>query len=249
MRKDGLVIAILVSCAGGCTPYVFSPPARMVPMEAAKVVEKRDFALQGAIGGGAEIWGPGVFAGTVQGRYGFGRGFEGAAEVGFATIHPRSEWNTSTSHAIFGVRAGFKYEVASWFAVQAGFGGGGSGAGGYISPDGGVIFSYQGKHVVPFFSGGFYYSLPIAEKDIVFENDEEDRVLVLRADDTLGYYGGFGLRIPIKDFEYDGPRSAVLFGYRVVGAFHDEPDYGRQQNFYQLFTIGFEIVFRQDRKL
>ena len=121
--QKGMLIGLVAACASSCIPYLHSPPARMVPLEAAKALAKGDFAAQGALGGGVATYGPSVGAGTVQGRYGFGRDFEGATEVGFAALGARNtNWNTSANRSIFAARAGFKYEAASWFAVQAGFG-------------------------------------------------------------------------------------------------------------------------------
>ena len=244
MNKS-LLVGLLAASASSCSPYLHSPPARMVPLEAAKALPKGDFAVQGALAGGVAIFGPSVGAGTAQGRYGFGRGFEGAAEVGFAALGARgSDWTTNARRSMFAARAGFKYEVASWFAVQAGLGGGVSAGGGYISPDAGAIFSYQGEHIVPFFSGGVFYSVPLAEKDIVFTNG--DRMEVLRADKTIGYQGNLGLRIPFTDSRSDSPRSAVMLGYRLVVAVHDE-EYGRGPQTYHLFVLGVDLVFRKDR--
>ncbi len=101
-------LAALVLCAGAsaCSPYLHSPPGRMVPLEAAKALPKGDFAIQGAIAGGAAIWGPSVGAGTVQGRYGFGHGLEGALEAGFAVIGARdTEWSTYATLCILRGRA------------------------------------------------------------------------------------------------------------------------------------------------
>lgn len=240
-----LSIGLLIACGAGCAPYLHSPPARMVPIEAAKSLNKGDFAVQGALAGGSAVFGPSIGAGTAQGRYGFGRGFEGAAEVAFATLGQRSNtWTTNAKRSMFATRAGFKYEAASWFAVQAGFGGGVSAAGGFISPDAGVIFSYQGKRVVPIFAGGFYYSLPLSQNDITFSNG--DSVEVLRADQTVGFYGNLGLRIPFTQVPNDGPRSALTIAYRLVGAVHDEA-YGRGPDIYNLFVLSLDFVFRKDR--
>jgi hypothetical protein len=223
----------------------------MVPLETAKALHKGDFAIQGALAGGAAFWGPSVGAGTLQGRYGFGRSFEGALEAGFATIGQRdTDWNTTASHTLFSTRAGFKYEAVSWFAVQAGFGGGGSAAGGYISPDAGIIFSYQGESVVPFLAGGFYYSHPVSENAIVFR--DQNSVEVLLPDRTLGAYGNFGLRIPVTGSAPDSPRTAIMFAYRFVFASHDEYVGSdlyqeRWQDFYHLGVLSFDLVMRKHR--
>jgi hypothetical protein len=252
MTSLGFAGAVLGTCVAACSPYLFSPPARMMPLEAAKALPKGDVALQAALGGGAEVWGPVVGAGTVQARYGFGRGFEGAAEAGFAAFGPLdTDWSTSASHALFAGRVGFKYEAVSWFAAQAGFGGGVSAAGGYISPDAGVIFSYQGKAVVPFVAGGFFYSLPLNAKEIVFTEADPtgpDPMEVLRPDQTIGGYGNLGLRIPITPprARDDSPRTAMMFAYRLVFAVHDEED-GRQTDFYNLGVVGFDLVLRKNR--
>jgi hypothetical protein len=181
----------------------------------------------------------------VQGRYGCGRGFEGSAEAGFAALGKRdTDWDTSATHSMFAARAGFKYEAVSWFAVQAGFGGGVSAAGGYISPDAGLIFSYQGKAVVPFVSGGYFYSLPLAAKEIVFTG--ADDIEVLRPDQTHGGYGNLGLRVPLTGSPSDSPRTAVMFAWRVVVAVYDG-EYGRESAVYNLGVLGFDLVLRKNR--
>lgn len=251
MKHRSLAVLVLCVGASACSPYLHSPPGRMVPLEAAKALPKGDFAIQGALAGGGAMWGPSVGAGTVQGRYGFGHDFEGALEAGFAVVGARdTEWSTSAKRALYSARAGFKYEVASWFAVQAGVGGGGSAAGGYISPDAGIIFSYQGESVVPFVASGFYSSHPINAQPIVFRDSDSSEVLF--PDTTLGAYGNFGIRIPITGGSRESPRSAISFAYRFVFASHHEYVGSnlyqeRWQDFYHLGVISFDLVMRKDR--
>ncbi|MGB5349293.1 MAG: hypothetical protein WBN10_06805 [Polyangiales bacterium] len=243
MGKRLLLAAWLTISTAACYPYLHSPPGRMVPVEAAKALPKGDVAIAGALSGGVGTLGPALGAGTLQGRCGFGHGFEGAVEAGFAVIGRRdSDWNTSASHALFSARTGFKYEAASWFAVQAGFGGGGSAAGGYVSPDAGIIFSYQGDHVVPLLAAGFFYSWPINPKAIVFT--DEDSIEVLLPDKTVGGYGNLGLRIPLTDSENDGPRTALTFAYRMIFASHEE-EFGRYADFYHLGVVSLDFVIRK----
>lgn len=243
----------LVACLGlsACSPYLHSPPGRMVPLEAAKALPKGDFAIQAALGGGGEFWGPSIGAGSLQGRYGFGHRVEGALEAGFAFIGNRSaHWDTDASQALYSVRAGFKYELASWFALQAGLGGGGSAGGGYLSPDAGIIFSYQGRVLVPFVSGSFYSSHPLSANPIVFRDENSTEVLF--PDKTLGAYGNFGLRIPLKHSSPESPRTAIIIAYRFVFASHQEyiessVDQERWNDFYSLGVLGFDLVMRKHR--
>lgn len=247
--KQLLALALCVGAAA-CSPYLHSPPARMLPLEAAQALGKGDVAIQGAIGGGAAVWGPSVVAGTLQSRYGFGRGFEGALEGGFAVVGARNtSWSTDASRALFSGRAGFKYAPASWFAIQAGFGGGGSAAGGYVSPDVGLIFGYQGEAVVPFVAGGFYSSHPINAKPITFR-DGTSGVELLYPDKTLGAYGNFGLRIPLTRSSSDSPRTALMIAYRFVLASHHEyiGSSAYQENWHDVYHLGvfaFDIVLRK----
>jgi hypothetical protein len=241
-----LAAGLLVVIANACSPYLHSPPARLVPVEAAKSLARGDLAFQGALGGGASVLRPGYIAGTFQTRYGFGRGFEGAAEGGFVTLFPRdTDWDTDALHSLFAGRVGFKYEVTSWFALQAGFGGGGSAAGGFVSPDAGGIFSYQGSKVVPFVAGGVNYSWPIRAKPIVFTDGQGD-VEVLRPTNTFGYHGNFGLRVPFSHRDPESPRSALIMAYRFVGAAYDEPFFGRVHEIYNVAVFALDFVFRRD---
>ena len=242
-----LLAGLIASFASACSPYLHSPPARLVPLEAAKALAKGDLAFQGALGGGAAILGPANLAGTFQARYGFGKGLEGSAEAGFATIFPRgSAWNTDVTHSLFAARAGFKYEVASWFALQAGVGGGASAGGGFISPDVGGIFSYQGEKIVPFLAGGINYSWPLGPNPIVFTNQQGDQE-ELRPVRTFGAYGNLGLRIPYSHRDPKSPRSAVIIAYRFVGAGFDEPATGRARYVYHLGVLALDFVLRRDR--
>lgn len=250
MRQETLLIGLIVLGTAACSPYLHSPPARMVPLEAAKALPKGDVALQGALAGGAAIWGPSVGAGTLQGRYGFGQGFEGSAEAGFAVLGQRdTEWNTNASHALFAARVGFKYEAVSWFAVQAGFGGGTSAAGGYISPDAGLIFSYQGEKLVPFLGLGYFYSLPLSANEIVFVGDGD--VEGLYPDRTNGAFANIGIRIPLTRSSGDSPRTALMIAYRLVAAVHEE-SYGgtsdsyRETDIYNLAVFGVDFVLRKN---
>jgi hypothetical protein len=245
--KRVLLASMVAVVAAACSPYLHSPPARLVPLEAAKSLAKGDLAFQGALGGGTSVWRPGYIAGTFQTRYGFGQGFEGVAEASFVSLFPRdTDWNTDALHSMFAGRAGFKYEVASWFALQAGFGGGGSAAGGFVSPDAGGIFSYQGPKVVPFVAAGFYYSWPVRAKAIVFTDGDGD-VAVLRPTNTLGYYGNFGIRVPFSHSDPESPRSALIIAYRFVGAAYEEQPFGRVHEIYHLGVFALDFVLRRDR--
>ena len=46
-----LLAGLLVAVANACSPYLHSPPARLVPLEAAKSLAKGDLAFQGAWAG------------------------------------------------------------------------------------------------------------------------------------------------------------------------------------------------------
>lgn len=251
MGHRTILVALLSVAAGACSPYLHSPPARMVPLETAAALPKGDFAIQAAGGGGAAVWGPSVGAGTLQTRFGVGRNLEVAGEGAFAYIGQRNtDWTSNARHALFAGRAGFKYAPVDWFAVQAGFGGGGGAAGGFISPDAGVIFSYQNKVVVPFAATGFYYSHPINPKPIVFYDDGIGiEIETLLPDQTFGAYLNLGVRIPFTREGWDSPRTAIMLAYRLVFASHDEyiesSLYQERLDTYHLGVVSLEFVLRK----
>ncbi|MFW2387734.1 MAG: hypothetical protein ACN4G0_05330 [Polyangiales bacterium] len=243
-----MLLAVLLSVlAGACSPYLHSPPARMLPLETAASLPKGDIAIQAAGGGGAATWGPSVGAGTLQARFGVGHNLEVAGEGSVARIGKRdTEWDTSARQSIFAGRGGFKYAPVNWFAVQAGFGGGGSAAGGFISPDAGIIFSYQGKAVVPFVGSGFFYSHPINPKAVLFYDDRGNREVLL-PDQTFGVYTNLGVRVPFSHKNADAPRTAVMFAYRFMLASHSEYAgsdlyQDRVQDFYHLGVVSLDFV-------
>ena len=49
-----LMCLALTSALAGCTPYVLAPPARTIPLESVKVLDKGQTGIKGEIGGGLD---------------------------------------------------------------------------------------------------------------------------------------------------------------------------------------------------
>ncbi|MCA9531449.1 MAG: hypothetical protein KC543_15070 [Myxococcales bacterium] len=116
---------------------------------------------------------------------------------------------------------GVKREIEKWVAVQAGLGGGGSAAGGFISADAGIILAIQNRYAIPFFTGSVFVSVPVASKPVTISDYTGTPAL------TGGITIGPGLRVPVSHADDGKVKSAFLLGLRAVAAmsvaFGDSP--------------------------
>ena len=133
---------------------------------------------------------------------------------------------------------------------MAGIGGGGSAGGGFVSPDFGAILAWENPKFVPILTAGGFFSQPIRAREIRFASNDGDSFEGI-PDPTLGWFVGLGFRVPVVHEDSPTTKPAVVFGFRTVGAAHDEPDSGldaRLHNVYFVGTVGFEYVFGRDRR-
>jgi hypothetical protein len=249
--KAPISFALGLLAINGCSPYVLSPPATTVPIESSKALNKGEWGLQGEVGGGGEYWGPGLFGASVRARHGLGHGLDLALQGNVVRVGNEADgWTSPAHHGIYSARLGLKYEIATPIAFMVGIGGGWSAGGGFISPDFGAILAWENPKLVPILTGGGFFSQPIRAQVIQFTSDDGDSFEGV-PDQTLGWFVGLGFRVPVVHDDSPTTKPAVVFGFRTVGAVHDEPDFGlddRYHNVYFVGTFGFEYIFRRDRR-
>ncbi|MDH3200584.1 MAG: hypothetical protein OEM15_06795 [Myxococcales bacterium] len=98
-------------------------------------------------------------------------------------------------------------------------------------------------------AGGFF-SQPIRPQEVRFTYDGDS--FAGAPDQTLGWFTALGFRMPLVYDSSPATKPAFVFGFRAVGAVHDEPGTGfddRYHNVYFVGTFGFEYIFGGDRKL
>ncbi len=157
----GSTCALLASSAvllAGCSHDVYSPPARMLPLESAAALRAGQIGLQveGATHGVA--LGVSAETGTLRARTGVAEGTDASAEVSILRIDGSSAGGTFPD--AFAGRVGVKHELRRWLSIAGGAGGGASAGGGFVSPDVAVIVAAENPYVVPFLSLRGSFSAP-----------------------------------------------------------------------------------------
>ncbi len=224
----------------GCTPYLHSPPATTFPLESAKVLNDGEWGIQGEIGGGGRVFGPTMITGVVRARHGLGHNLELSIQGSAIGITGDPEWTSDAHRGVYAGRLGIKYQVARFFSLTTGLGGGWSAGGGFISPDFGGIVGWENRYFVPFVTLGGYVSGPLNPQNVRFTSDD-DEVFIGKPDTAVGWYTGVGFRVPVVHDDTTSTKPAFVFGFRAVGAAHNEPD-GRQRDPYFVGTGGFEFI-------
>lgn len=218
-----LVVAALFTA---CSHHVYSPPARFLPLETAATLPPGEVGLALEGNGGGIFWGGEVAGGTARVRVGK---YENLELSGEGSAHfVLNEGSGDDHRGVYAARVGSKYRLADWLAVTGGLGGGGSAAGGFFSPDLGLVVAYENIYFVPFVSGEVGVSLPFAVSAVDTSDPDEPPGSVTSSPVTTWLAGGqAGFRIPVhvsgqERFSLlaaigvlgliDGRENAVMFG-------------------------------------
>ncbi len=209
MRSILVRLSAALSLVTGCAYHVYSPPARMLPLESAATAQRGETGVQAEVGGVTWINGT---TGALRVRHGFTESLEGSAEV--SVLHVGRESAVGTNPNGYALRVGAKYRLAPWLSLAGGLGGGGSAAGGFFTPDVAGIVAWENPYLVPFFSLRGGVSAPIDARE----------VNVTQAGDTVTHTGTpeltwlvgatAGLRVPIGSPD---PRTGGVHGNILLG--------------------------------
>src|SRR5690554_1379062 len=177
-KRSGVAISLMVAAstvAMGCGAHLYSPSARVVPMEAAKTLDEGQHAM-GAHAGASSVDALEIFHAAARYRQGVAEGVEVGADVNLGVVTNMDEAATPVNPLIFSGRVATKWAPAAlgdYFAVIGGLGGGTSEAGQFFSPDLGVIVAYENPYVVPFLSADGFVSVPINAHEIDMSSKDE----------------------------------------------------------------------------
>ena len=225
-------LAILGILASACTPHVFSPPGRTIPLEGPATIDEGDTAIQVEGGMSAEVFGEPIVHGTVRLRHGVSDRLElsGEANAMFFTLH--EDASTDAHRGIYGARFGVKGGFGEHFSLTGGMAGGGSSGGGFLSPDVGFIGGYTNPYCIPFFATRVFFSQPLNTNTITITDNEE--TFVGEPQPSFGVAIATGVRIPF------GPRYArhgavaVGYGFTLIAD-------GDESKGFQGFNVGIEL--------
>ena len=241
MRTHALLSlgAAALFCAG-CDTHLFSPPARTAPLESAATLPDGDYGVQGELAAhGGGIWGPSLTSGTARVRRGFGDSTDLSLEA--TVLHEGDPGSVPTNRNAYAGRFGVKEQLAPWVALTAGLGGGGSAAGGFFSPDMGIIFAYENRYFVPFLSGRLSFSQPFARRAVAITPATSDSAGVIDTPMLTWIESAtLGFRIPMPSGSHEDRgevRAALLAGLTLSSL-----DDGEQETFVS-GTLGLELMF------
>ncbi|MBK8172479.1 MAG: hypothetical protein IPK60_19355 [Sandaracinaceae bacterium] len=225
MNRPIYVVTLSIGIlAAGCSTHLYSPPARLAPLESAATVGADRTALQLEGGAGDAAW-ANIYFGTLRARHGFTDNLDGVMEANFLAFED--------GHVAPSLRIGGKINIAKYLAFTGGVGAGTSSAGGFFSPDIGFIAAYENPYLVPFFSVRAWTSSPLGPRTLTLPNNDGDMPMLqtYRPHFTFGDTWTLGMRLPIR--EEDGSSSVSLYGgfsfIHMVDA--EKHDYGRSLNF------------------
>jgi hypothetical protein len=236
--SDFMVIGAIL-LAGGCAPFIHSPPGRLLGLDTAQTLEKGQTGIQVVGGGGGD--GVDVSFGGIAARvrHGLAKQLDGRLELSVLKLNPEDP--LIGGEVIYGVGTGIKYAFNPHFAFSVDVTGGGWVGGGFISPELKLIAGYENPAAVPFFDVGYYTSHPISPNAVSTTED-----FLGPPTFTQGWTTGVGLRVAtsnIKTPEGGCCRfgSALIFGMRFTGAYFDDMHENNAQ-VYGAGGVGFEFV-------
>jgi len=183
----GLMWVMGVWWLSGCTPYLFSPPARFAPTELSTNPDRGQKELNANVG-----FHSGVFDESgpvqVQGSFAYGVTDEVALQGSVGVVHLTGQRDVrhGANQNITSLRMGVGYSpptTRQWVRLTSGLGFGVSAAGAFFSPDVGVNLSFDNRYVVPFANYSFWVSVPERDAQVTFRwgderyFDEDDEVV------------------------------------------------------------------------
>jgi hypothetical protein len=209
----------------------------MLPLESVATLPRGELGVQGEFGG--VTWIDGATA-TIRARGGLTERIELSAET--SVLHVGHESAAGTNPNGYAARVGAKFRALPWLALTGGLGGGGSAAGGFLSPDLGVIVAWENRYAVPFLSGRAGVSLPIDARQVDVTEVGDGTTHVGTPEQTWIFGATTGVRVPVPV----GSRAAGsgrLRGNLLLGlGFTHLQDSADDQDVVQ-FGLGGELVF------
>lgn len=228
---------LLLLAVAGCHAYVYSPPTGSFPVESSATVARGKHGVRGEAFTGGALFGPQILSFRGSYRQGVHDKLELSAAPAISHIQGRQAGDSRPN--IYALRAGAKYAPVKHFALIAGLGGGASAAGGFISPDLGLIAAYENRYFVPFFTARGLVSVPVRPRSVHFtkgdganngldDEDTEADSYRLTPKRTFGGQLSLGVRVPLR---YDEearvmPSLACAVGITTLNDLSEDEGYG-----------------------
>lgn len=240
VRFGSWSLAAIVSLGSvGCQRHIFSPPARTVPLDAPRVLAPGETAINVTGSHTDSVFDANVNGGTLGVRRGLTERVELQAEASGYHVDADEQTRASISRTAVAGRVGTKVGLfRRHVSAFGGLGGGHHAAGGFLTPDVGLILGFDNPYFVPFVLGRVGVSQPIGAKTLDLSKPDETPGTAL-AKPLLSTYYGFtiGGRVPIE------PNGSKVKGAVLGGlAFQEIRDKEESKSGLGL-TLGGEIIF------
>ncbi len=228
-----------LACAG-CNHELYSPPARMLPLESPATLARGETGVQAEGATQGAIFGPSVETGTLRVREGMADATDATAEVSVLHVDGRSV--ADTYPYAFAGRVGLKHAALPWLSLVGGLGGGASAGGGFVSPDVGVIAGYENRWAVPFVSLRVSVSVPFDGRPVDTGQAGHDALGQYVYTPPFTWIGGgtVGLRVPVGRCD---PGTSCVHGSLLGGLGLTELAYAGASAGLMSLAGGGEIVF------
>jgi hypothetical protein len=224
--KPVLVGFIVLALSSGCSHTIYTPPGRFSFLENTRATHARDVGVNVSYSHmSVPIWGPDADSVNLHGRYAVVDKLEGSADLGLMRFAGATRDRVDKN--VYAGRIGLAYALlpvdAQYGAliVSAGFGGGSSAAGSYVSVDGNVALAIENKYFVPSVTGHLYASWPVSRRYIDTTGVEEESNPGDTSNvDTLHQTRGLGVTAAVKlPLDYVLADSGALKGIALTAAF------------------------------
>lgn len=208
MKLARISILFLVFAVSGCSTFLYSPPARVSPLESPALLAKGDSSaeLQASVHGA--VFGPGLSKLGIQYSEGVSDELEIGGEANLMILSDASqpEDNVAQDHHpnIYSARLSAKWSpeaLQDYVAVTAGIGGGASAAGGFLSPDLGLVVGWKNPYLTPFVSAALYASQPVNPVELDMRKNGEESPVLRKPQFTYGYSGTAGAILHLNEID------------------------------------------------
>ena len=227
------------ACASGCGYYVYSPPARGLPFDSAATLPRgrTGVALEGGHAG--EVFGPDVFAVGARVRRGLAEGVDGVVEA--SVLRVLGDSDARTHRNVYALRVGTKLRPWTHLAFTGGVGGGASAGGAFVSPDLGVVLSWENPFFVPLVGARGMFSQPLGARRVDLGSHEQDdpEPNARYSDTPRSTWGGTlygGARIPLQHADEAGPSFVFTVSWTELATREHHAGFGA-------VGASFEVVF------
>lgn len=189
----------------GCLRHLHSPPARIAPLEPAETLDQSTTSGEIQAGFRSGLFGPEVGSLSARVRHGATEEIEAGVDLNVARFMGETD-NVYVDHDqnIYSARGSVKWApeaTAGYLAVVGGLGGGTHAAGGFLSPDLGLVLSYE-WYFTPIVAISGFLSVPIGAESIDIRENEMSEPLFDEPELTYGYTLSFGGAIPIGPVDF-----------------------------------------------